>query len=630
MPYKLMTMLVALLMAAPLELRAADVDSVLARSKAASGGARWDSVHTLQLAGEKAARGLTGPWQSRQDLANGRYEESVRLGEFDLAEGYDGRMAWRRDVGGETSVLDGAVARRYARTQAWLTARGYWHRQRFPATYRSLPVRAIAERRYDVIEATPEGGNATELWFDQESGLLARVVAPFSGGSSTYVMATHALEDYREAEGLRLPHRIVTSLRNSAGLGDPNQDSELRIRRYASGPVSTDADFAPPPMPLDARIDNDSGTTRVPFDLVNNHVYVDAAVDGKPARFLVDTGAINLVTPAAAKRLGLVSTGRFGVQGAGANTAEVAFAKARSLQVGEAIVTAPVFYVIDLGQQINSMGVPYDGYIGYEVFRRFATTFDYAGRVLSLFEPARYAPPSGAVALKFEQDLRAPIVTGSLDGVPARVFVDSGSRGSLSLNSPFVRAHELLDKYRANDEAVLGWGIGGPAYARPVRLGTFELAGIQIKHLAGDLSTTDKGALASPDFDALMGGGLLRRFTVGLNYETKLMYLRPNDENDQAEAFDRSGLWLQADAGKIRIANVASDSAGARAKLRENDILLSVDGVPASSRTLAGWREQFRQLPADTRLKIEVVRDGAAEETELVLADRIPPRWQND
>ena len=35
--------------------------------------------------------------------------------------------------------------------------------------------------------------------------------------------------------------------------------------------------------------DDSSGVTRVPFNLVNNHSHVNGSIDGKPARFLVDT-----------------------------------------------------------------------------------------------------------------------------------------------------------------------------------------------------------------------------------------------------------------------------------------------------------------------------------------------------
>lgn len=611
-----------LLVAVSCVVHAQDPAAVVARAKAASGGGRWENVKSVQATGVESAGGLSGSWQLAQDLGSGRYVEVSRQGIFDTANGYDGHIAWRRDRGGEVGLLDGAVPRRHARSQAWLAARGYWFGGRLAGQAGALRTQTLAGRRYEVLAATPAGGDPLELWFDADSGLLTRTVLPVAGGSTVSV-----LEDFREVQGLRLPHRITVDAVDSNGHADARRRRELQVQRYTVDAVLADTVFAAPAMPTDAAVHNRAGVTHVPFDLVNNHVYVDAEVDGQPARFLVDTGAVNLLTPAAAKRLGLSSAGQLSIHGAGDNAVELGLAQGRLLQVGDAQLPRPVFYVVDLGEQVSSMGVPYDGFIGYETFRRFATTFDYAAHVLTFTDPARYRPPANAVALVFEQDERAPVLDGTLDGIPLRLWVDSGSRGSLSLNSPFVHTHGLLEKYRAGAEAVLGWGIGGPARAQPARLGVLQLGSLEVEGLAGDLSTTDKGALAHPDYGAILGGAVLRRFTVGLDYASKRMYFTPNAENDAPEPFDRSGLWLQAEGSVLRIGGVAPGSAAARAHLRENDRVVSIRGEPVGRRDLGQWRTLLRDLPVGTQVAIGYVREGQPGEADLVLAERIAARW---
>lgn len=617
--WKMLALLLAL-SACPVQ--AQDPATVLARAKAGSGEVRWDSVRTLQAEGEESSGGLSGAWRVLQDLDRGRYVETSQQGRFTLTRGYDGQLAWRRDRGGEVGLLDGQVPRRSARTQAWLASRAYWYPLRAASQLGATRMQTLAGRRYAVLAATPEGGDPIELWFDAGSGLLHRLVQPLPVGSTVTV-----LDDYRVVEGLRLPHRITIDTLDNAGHDDARLRRELRVRRYTvNAAIAADA-FNAPSMPTDAYVDTASGVTRIPFDLVNNHVYVDAAVDGQPARLLVDTGAVNLLTPAAARRLGITSVGRSSIHGAGDNAAELGLAQARHLRIGEAHLPDPVFYVIDLGEQIESMGVHYDGFIGYETFRRFVTTFDYGARVLSFTDPARYQPPADAAALVFEQDDRAPMLSATLDGVAVRLFIDSGSRNSLSLLGPFVRAHGLLEKYQAGTEAVLGWGIGGPSRAAPARLGVLQLGSLQVAGLAGDLMSTDKGALASPHFGALVGGGLLRRFTIGLDYGTKRMYFTPNAENQAAEPFDRSGLWLQAEGDVLRIGDVAPGSAAARAQLRVDDHVVSIRGEPVGRRSLGQWRELLRELPVGTQVAIGYVREGRRAQAELVLAERIATHW---
>lgn len=389
-------------LAVPAHAAGVDAADVLAKARVASGGEQWLSVQRLQAVGEQSVGGLHGRWQLNQDLRAGRYAEQAQLGDFTVAQGFDGQLSWRRDYGGEVGLLDGTVPRRTARTQSWLATRAYWSNA-YPTTHFAAPrTEALDGRRYTVLATKPRGADPIELWFDTGSGLLGRVVI-----ASARTPTATALEDYRAVEGLLLPHRIITDTLDARGRADPRLRSDVQVQRYqVDGPV-TDTVYAPPMMAHDSYIEDASGTTRIPFDLINNHVYIEAEVDGQPARFLVDTGAINLLTPTAAKRLGLTTTGRLSVHGAGDNASDLGLAQARHLRIGGAHLANPVFHIIDLGQQINSMGVPHDGFIGYETFLRFVTTFDYGARVLGFTLPGHYQPPANAVVLPFEQDDRA-------------------------------------------------------------------------------------------------------------------------------------------------------------------------------------------------------------------------------
>jgi hypothetical protein len=262
------------------------------------------------------------------------------------------------------------------------------------------------------------------------------------------------------------------------------------------------------------------------------------------------------------------------------------------------------------------------------MFRRFAITIDYEHHTLLLSEPVRFMPPAGAQVLHFEQAERIPIVTGTLDGLPIRASIDTGSRASLTLHSPFVREHDLVARYGANTEAVVGWGVGGPNRGRPARFGRLLLGSLAIDGIAGDLYTGDKGSFASPDLAANIGGGVLRRFTVAFDYSRKLLYLAPNAAFAAPDPFDRSGLWLMGAGDALRVADIAAGSAAAHAGLAIGDRVTALGGEKVAAHTLAAWRARLRELPAGTRLVVEYQRAGQSGRTELVLADRIASRWQ--
>ncbi|HEV7490743.1 MAG TPA: aspartyl protease family protein [Rhodanobacteraceae bacterium] len=601
--------------------QAEDAASLLAKYKSATGGAAWDSAKTLHMQGTLSTGGLSGNVALVQDLLTGRSADSYKLGSVEGADGYDGKLAWERDPGGEVSAQDTPEAVRRTRTQAWLDAHAYWYPQRIKATYGAIGERDLEGKHYRVIEAHPEGGDPVTLWFDPADGLLARVVQ--RQGADT---ATTVLDDYRDAGGVRIPFHSTVDLTDAAGRTDPRRRSEIKLDHATLNGAIADADFAMPKMAATAHIDNANGVTRIPFELINNHIYASGSIDGKPARFLVDTGGVNVLTPVAAKKFGIVGEGKMAAGGVGDQRVDLALAHAKEVRVGDAALDRPVFYIIDLGKLADVEGTDADGLVGYEMFRRFGVTIDYAGHTLTLADPAKFTPPANSSAVPFELNDRIPIIAGTLDGVPVRISVDTGSRASLTMHSPFVREHDLVARYHAASEAVVGWGVGGPSRGRPARYGTLRLgdSDSDITGIAGDLYTGDKGSFANPDLAGNLGGGVLHRFTVAFDYANKKMYLAPNADFGKPDAFDRSGLFLFGDGDALLVADVAPESAAARAGVRVQDRVTAIDGKKVGTSVLVEWRTKLRELPVGTRVQIEARRDGKSERFELVLADRIP------
>jgi predicted aspartyl protease len=599
---------------------AEDANTVFARFKAASGGAQWDKVHSLLSTGELSGGGLSGDVRRLQDLLTGRSSESSQMGPLDDADGYDGTHAWERNSGGEVAVQDNPEAIRRARSQAWLDANAYWYPQRMSATYGKVEPRELNGKRFNVIQAIPDGGDPVTLWFAIDTGLLTRIVQNEIGGITTATVVA----DYRKVDGVLLPFHLMSDDTDAAGRTDPRSHLDIRIDHADINVAVSDSNFAIPAMVSTAHINDASGTTSVPFDLVNHHIYVDGAVDGKPVRLMFDTGASNLLTPTAAKRLGLTSKGTLANGGAGEQVTDLGFARAKQVRVGAATLADPVFAVTSLGDLPKVEGVPLDGLVGYEMFRRFGVTIDYAKKQLTLSEAKKFMPPSGATALTFNLDGHHAVIPGTLDGMPVRLIVDTGSRGSLAMSAPFVRAHDLVAKYVASPEAVTGWGVNGGSRGRPARFGTLRLGDLDIDGIAGDLFIGNKGAFANPDWSGDLGGGVLQRFTLALDYANKKIYLAPNTDIGKPYAFDRSGLWLLLDGDALKVVDIAKDSAAEHSDLHVGDRISSIDGEAISKKSLSDWRQQLRELPVDTRLTIRFQRDGKSSDSTLTLADRMP------
>src|SRR5690349_8230573 len=241
---------------------AEDAAALLARFKETTGGAAWDRVKTLHAAGTLAAGGMSGEITVVQDLQTGRSADAYKLGPIEGADGYDGKLAWTRDPGGEVAALDTPDAKRRARSQAWLDARAFWYPDRMQATYGAVADREADGKHYRVVEAKPDAGEPLMLWFDPSSGLLARTVQ--RQGQDT---VTTVLDDYRDVGGVRVAFRTTSDFTDAAGRTDPRRRSDITFAKATLDEAIADADFSMPAMAPTAHIVDGSGSTRIPFDL---------------------------------------------------------------------------------------------------------------------------------------------------------------------------------------------------------------------------------------------------------------------------------------------------------------------------------------------------------------------------
>lgn len=608
--------LLLLLLSSCAAVAADETAAVLSRAKAASGGAAWDAVIALAGRGEMKAAGLSGTTETREDLRDGRSVARYSLGLLEGASGYDGRQAWNQDPGGEVALQDAPEARQRARTAAWLSQRAYWFPARGEAVLAAPVPREDGGRSYQMIRAEPAGGEAVELWFARDSGLLERTVTGLAAQDRTVT----TLGDWREAEGLRLPFHLVVD----SGVEAANR-IEVRYSALTANATIDPSEYAPPQTTGSARITDASGITRIPFRLVRDHIHIQADVDGKPVKMLVDTGGVNILLPAAVQRLGLKSEGQLSARGVGTQSAQVALARAGRLRLGGVVFEKPLFYIIDFGKLPDVEGEDFDGVIGYELFQRFGVTIDYAAGEMILATREKFTPPAGARAVPFTLAERIPLVQGRIDGQPARISVDTGSGAALDLHSPFVAKHGLKQRYAPSFEQISGWGVGGPMRSWPVRLGELELGGFALPAVAASLYTGDKGAFASPTVDANLGGRVLGRFTVAFDYAAKVMYLAPNASYGDPFRSDRSGLLLLRDGSVLQAFDVLAGGPAAAAGLRSGDRITAIGGEPVAARSLSDWRDLLARGEPGSRVAMGYERAGKQATAMLVLRELLPP-----
>jgi hypothetical protein len=364
-------------------------------------------------------------------------------------------------------------------------------------------------------------------------------------------------------------------------------------------------------------------TITVPFKLLNNHIYLPVKLNGgAPKLFIFDTGSFNVLSNEEAQAQGLRSEGAFPAGGIGQNTVEFGYAKINLVAVGGLVLKNQLFGTFDLSDGIRFEDLPTLGLVGYELAKQAVVVIDYDKKEITFIRPGAFRPPKGAESLPLKFRGHIPLVKAVLDGVSGEFQLDTGARPSLTLTRSFADAYDLVEKYNARREVVGGPGLGGQSRGLLARPEELDLGRLAVHGPVALISSSWRRNTAVSGIAGNIGGGLLKRFLVSLDYSQGMLYLQPNRHFAEPDVFDRSGLWVMRASGgsAFEIADVIPDSPASKVGLKVGERILKVDQTDASVLTVAALREQLEKEPG-TKIDLEVQDDEGVYEVVLVLEE---------
>jgi hypothetical protein len=426
--------------------------------------------------------GVAGHGEIVVDRTTGSFVRRFDAGPVSEREGWDGTRAWRADATGMARI-EGNVDERGA-IVAW--------------SHVLAPDKAGAPCAC--------GSRPPAVTLAPSTGRIASLVRYVGEQSERTTFA-----DYRRDGAFVVPHALVDTSENGTW--------ELRVRSVETPAAIPATAFAPPPDPHDASIDGVvSQEFAAPIPVPVLAVSVNG---GAPLHFALDTGGQNVISPDAARRLGMQLVGNGTVGGAGAGLVKIQYAWARTVAVGSAQMRDQPFIVLDLGKN-----VPFDGIIGYELLARFAVRLDFEhGRFQIAADGRAFDAPGTDVPMTFDE--RQPQVDGSLDGIAGVMTIDTGSESSLDVNAPFVLAHDLRTKYHAVDSGFPISGVGGQVHAYVARADELRLGAVLFSDVTLLLTDADAGAEANPTVAGNVGDRVLRRDNLVLDYRRNIIRFEP-------------------------------------------------------------------------------------------------------
>jgi hypothetical protein len=206
-------------------LSAQSAESVVKKAVKAAGGEKALRRVTSRLAEGTITRqrdGATGRFRATAMRPN-LYSVSTELGGFESSEGYNGKSGWRRDSRDGLRTLTGAESADF-QAEALYRNNLLLNLKKEKAKLSYGGQASVGGKSAHAVTLTTPRGVRLKLYFDAESGLLAKEEIPSGAATKVYEFA-----DYRAVNGVQEPFAVTLTATTHAG----GEKFEIKLDRVA-------------------------------------------------------------------------------------------------------------------------------------------------------------------------------------------------------------------------------------------------------------------------------------------------------------------------------------------------------------------------------------------------------------
>jgi len=321
----------------------------------------------------------------------------------------------------------------------------------------------------------------------------------------------------------------------------------------------------------------------IPFELINNLVIIPVEINGTKLSFLLDTGVdVTIIFGITQKDSLRVNTAKpVKMKGLGTGDAVEALESLNNtMRVGDAVDrNHALYFVFDSSLNFSPrMGVPIHGILGHSFFKDFVVKTNYISKKITMYKPSQYTEKDCKKCSEFALDFHdnKPYFQANIETETVKedmtLLIDSGSSDALWLlqEQDFIQTDST--QY-FND--FLGFGMSGSIFGKRSRVnrtsfGDFILRNVKVAFPSDEAMNN---ITFYEERDGSIGGEILRRFTVVMNYPEKKMYLRSNRNYKDPFNYNMSGITVEyGEMTSLRdIQHIRTDLIATRKSSRDND-----------------------------------------------------------
>lgn len=294
---------------------------------------------------------------------------------------------------------------------------------------------------------------------------------------------------------------------------------------------------------------------RVRFQLINNLVVIPLEINGKQLSFILDTGVNKTILFNLTENdsIGLKNVERVTLRGLGSGEpVEALISKNNKFRIKDLVSNNEDLYVIlkDKFDISAKMGVTIHGIIGYSLLKDVIVKINYRSKYIDFYNPKTYTysrcRKCDVFPLEFYRNKPYLEAKVQLDTVgeqltDVKMLIDSGGSDALWL---FEDTKEVIKTPKKFFKDILGEGLSGTIYGNRSRVKTFHLGKFKFKEPTVSFldSVSTYNARKFKKRNGSIGGNILKRFKVWIDYPNKKLRLRKNGSLRGGFYYNMSGI----------------------------------------------------------------------------------------
>ncbi|WP_264551731.1 PDZ domain-containing protein [Flavobacterium sp. N2038] len=418
----------------------------------------------------------------------------------------------------------------------------------------------------------------------------------------------------------------------------------------------------------DFMIASHSNKVTIPFKLINNLIFIPINVNGVELNFLLDSGVEEtiLFSMEEKQEVSFKNVEKIKLRGLGSEQEIEGLKSTNNVLETHGLKSENhlLYIILDQGFNLSShIGIPVNGIIGYKFFKHNLVEINYLKKKISIYQDNKSIKETlnrkfRAVPITIERSKPYINATAIVDSaaVDAKLLIDIGNSDAF-----WIFENKKIKLPKKNFPDFLGKGFSGDIEGHRAKIAKFSIDEFDFKNpiVSFPDSTSVRNVKMVPGRIGSVGGEILKRFTLVLDYTEQKLYLKKNSKFSEPFTYNKSGItiqhnglqWVQEtvhletvqvattarelDNKKddnfrykfslkpvYEIVNIRKNSAAEKCGLKQGDIIVSINNAIPYKYTLQQINNLLKS-ENDTWITLEVERNSLILKFRFKLEDEL-------